>query len=87
MDNSLLDPFGDDEENVVELARRLKHEGDKEQNMNTKYRKYLQVRYSGIERCYYKMLLRKMSVKKEDEISLKKFCYNFCLNDYRWIVI
>ena len=63
--NSLLDPF-DDEENVVELTKRLKHEADKEQNINIKYRKYLQVRYSGIERCYYKMLLRKMSasVKK-----------------------
>ena len=52
LDNSLLDPFGDDEENVVELAKRLKDEADKEQNMNTKCRKYLQVRYSGIERCY-----------------------------------
>ena len=36
--------FDDDEENVVELAKRLKHEADQEQNMNTKCRKYLQVR-------------------------------------------
>ena len=40
--------FDDDEENVVELAKRLKHEADQEQNMNTKCRKYLQVRYSDI---------------------------------------
>ena len=36
--------FDDDEENVVELAKRLKHEADQETNMNTKCRKYLQVR-------------------------------------------
>ena len=36
--------FDEDEENVVEMAKRLKHEADQETNMNTKCRKYLQVR-------------------------------------------
>ena len=35
--------FDDDEENVVDEAKRLKHEADQETNMNTKCRKYLQV--------------------------------------------
>ena len=36
--------FDDDEENVVDEAKRLKHEADHETNMETKCRKYLQVR-------------------------------------------
>ena len=50
--------FDDDEENVVELAKRLKHEADQEQNMNTKCRKYLQVRRQILksERSHYVLI-------------------------------
>ena len=33
----------EDEDNVVDEAKRLKHEADQETNMETKCRKYLQV--------------------------------------------
>ena len=42
------DAFDDEEENVVDEAKRLKHEADIETNMNTKCRKYLQVRAATI---------------------------------------
>lgn len=35
--------FDDEEENVVDEAKRLKHEADQETNMNNRCRKYLQV--------------------------------------------
>ena len=38
--------FDDEEENVVDEAKRLKHEADHEANINTKCRKYLQVSHS-----------------------------------------
>ena len=41
----------EDEDNVVDEAKRLKHEADGETNMETKCRKYLQVGYRPVVLC------------------------------------
>ena len=44
-----VEAFDDEEENVVDEAKRLKHEADQETNMNNRCRKYLQVIVNNIK--------------------------------------
>ena len=74
--------FDDEEENVdvVDEAKRLKHEADQETNMNNRCRKYLQVIVYDyeylIDRCIVVMLLKQLTL---DRIRLETHKVTACI--------